>query len=196
MIPDMTVCWGPISVSSLSDSPSSSKLASTSAGLSVRGGGCGDTPWMYMWKYCASFYGCMYVNVYQYTLKCATTCKLKCSRTQMPIRPELSFRCSFWSTPFTFPCAIPLLLYATINAHVRRSLDNLPILQLRWLWRESRAHYLLKFSTSASLSRLFFPVSTDVEFDSRGICVVSPQFRSLHLSVYFRVYFPKEKKLN
>jgi hypothetical protein len=55
---------------------------------------------------------------------------------------------------------------------------------------------MLVFSIRDSLSRLFFAVSTDVEFDSCGICVVSPHSRSVHLSVYFGVYFLKEKKLN
>jgi hypothetical protein len=55
---------------------------------------------------------------------------------------------------------------------------------------------LLRFSISASLSRTLLPVSTDVESDSFGICVVSPHSHLLHLSVYFGVYFPKEKKLN
>jgi hypothetical protein len=55
---------------------------------------------------------------------------------------------------------------------------------------------MLVFSIGDSLSRLFFAVSTDVEFDSCGICVVSPHSRSMHLSVYFGVYFLKEKKLN
>jgi hypothetical protein len=35
--------------------------------------------------------------------------------------------------------------------------------------------------SSVSILRTLLPVSTDVEFDSCGICVVSP----LHLSVYF-----------
>ena len=39
---------------------------------------------------------------------------------------------------------------------------------------------VLEFSISASLSRQLFPVSTDVEFDACGICVVSPHSHSLH----------------
>ena len=58
------------------------------------------------------------------------------------------------------------------------------------------AQMVLEFSISVSLSRLLFPVSTDVEFESCGICVVSAQSRSVNVSVYFGVYFPKEKKLN
>ncbi len=55
---------------------------------------------------------------------------------------------------------------------------------------------LSRFSIGASLSQTLFPVSTDVESDSCGICVVSPHSQSLYLSVYIGVYFPKEKKLN
>jgi hypothetical protein len=55
---------------------------------------------------------------------------------------------------------------------------------------------LSRFSIGASLARTLFPVSTDVESYSCGICVVSPHSQSFHLSVYFGVYFPKEKKLN
>ncbi len=57
---------------------------------------------------------------------------------------------------------------------------------------------MLRFSISASLSRTLLAVSTDVESDSCGICVVSPHSQSLHLSVYFGVLFSKRKetKLN
>jgi hypothetical protein len=62
--------------------------------------------------------------------------------------------------------------------------------------KKARKFAMLEFSISASLSRLFFPVSTDVEFDSCGKCVVTLHSRSVHLSVNFGVYFAKEKKLN
>ncbi len=62
--------------------------------------------------------------------------------------------------------------------------------------KKARKFAVLEFSISASLSRLFIPVSTDIEFDSCGICVDSPHSRSAHLSVNLGVYFAKEAKLN
>ena len=122
MMPDMTGCWGPISVSSLSDSPSSSKLASTSAGVSVRGAGCGDTPWMQTWKHCMLFYGCMYVNVYQHTLKCATTCKVKFRR--------INTKTNSSELQYTNPSALQTIQtqvrYTDLNVHtqVRESMQS------------------------------------------------------------------------
>ena len=59
--------------------------------------------------------------------------------------------------------------------------------------RDHFSVFMLEFSISASLSRQFFPVSTDVESDSCGICVASPRSRFVH-SPSIPVFIFKKKK--
>ncbi len=77
--------------------------------------------------------------------------------TQMPICPELSFRCSFSLVPVRFPCATSLLFYAPTNCERLSLTCRFPILQLRWLWKDTRAHNLLEFSVGALLSWMCSP---------------------------------------
>ena len=86
MIPGMMGWCGALSLSSLSDTSSSSKLVSTSGGVSVRAAGYGDTPWMYMCQYfIPCMYACKYVqrsSVPEYLcteLECTTRIYCKCT---------------------------------------------------------------------------------------------------------------------